>query len=405
MPAKQKPVVKPFTDKFEREIKSSTGGRLEQITADSAGKFSKSDSISPFKKQKQVVKPKAKFTKDPECGELGGNSKPSIYNKAAKNGYKKFVIKEFKSPVICALEKLAYDLLQLCGVRVPKTYIVENDQKKLASLASRFEPGYKDLKVWLGSPDPALIKDQKLNGKPIKGLFENYAIFAFLQDWDVVGITLENVGLIEHTDYFEVVKIDPGNCNLPPDSYMLNQYLSQLCAESPGYYPGDRGNNSKIFSYSTKEQKLEGMQRIANLTDEQLKNVIYNSDLPGLPLTIRERIYDGLITGRNAYRRVLEEMGLYLSVQMTSHGMLNMADQKSSNSQLTNTDSAASQASAAAATSHPGVSITALGNSMATALHLAPVAMAAAAQQPHTAAMQASTTPQSQTNSYKPTNP
>ncbi len=106
-----------------------------------------------------------------------------------------FILKPNGNSYSCAFEKLSYDLLALCGVNVPQTYLVYEEKNKHYWLASRKEKGYQDLSCWLLKINNELKDEAKgwlqqqaipgTNGenKPIVGLFENVAVFTFLQIW------------------------------------------------------------------------------------------------------------------------------------------------------------------------------------------------------------------------------
>jgi len=285
--------------------------------------------------QKEVVKPAQRFKKtDREL--IGGNSTPIVANKQAKNGKtKEFALKKFKKAESCAIEKLSYDLLQLCGVKVPKTYILNDERNEPTVLASRIEPGYKDLLFWVGGTlrgkeftrylekENEIFKNQHIptqnkKEKPIIGLFENVGVFAFLQDRDAVGGSLQNIGLVEHDEYFQAVKIDPGYCTLShdDDDSSLKRYLDYLQKLSSGNrwydldYHGDRGGNAAVFNHATPEQVKDGMMRVAKLSDKQLRAVIYNPKISSLSKETRDGTYNTLIIRRNAYQK---QLGVYSS--------------------------------------------------------------------------------------------
>ncbi|KTD50905.1 hypothetical protein [Legionella quateirensis] len=285
--------------------------------------------------QKNIILPRKRF-KDTKQQLVGGNSTPIITVKKTKsNEHKNFALKKFQNfnaEENCALEKLSYDLLELCGVKVPKTYILPDEKGKYSILVSRIEPGYKDLLIWMGgkltAKDRIIVFDTKTHmesfpkqyvlakhtrnnqNKPIIGLYENVAVFAFLGDWDAVGNTLQNVGLVEYDEYCQLVKIDPGYCNYNDSSgYGFKQYLTNLTkllkGESGFFYWGDRGKNTEIFQYSSPRQVIDGMERVSTLSNEALHSVIFNEKIPNLSQKARDNIYTVLTTRRDAYIEVL----------------------------------------------------------------------------------------------------
>ena len=266
------------------------------------------------------------------------NTKPyGATRKDEKTGEtEEFVLKTGNYPPEASLEKIYCDLLALCGVKVPKTYLVA-DKKKAPLLASRKEQGYADLFVWLFSvaarnpqeddrnrwqvDSPKAYKwlaTQSMQGKngevkPIRGLYENVAIFMFLGDEDAVGGSWSNIGLIEHADHFEAVKIDPGMSGIRDDFHYPTaekEYLAQLKSGKIKEYYGDKGENFKIFQHCRREQINDGMKRVARLTDAQLKAVIYNPEIPDVPTERRGAMFKILLRRRDDYKRAALELTL-----------------------------------------------------------------------------------------------
>lgn len=281
--------------------------------------------------QKEVVKPADRFKTTTEVL-LGGTSKPVVAHKQAKSGKtKEFALKKFGSANDCAREKLYYDLLRLCGVKVPKTYILADEKGELTILASRIEEGYKNLLYWVGGQiqeEKKVVLNQEVQAasfskqcvlaeytsnkkdKPIIGLFENLPVFLFLQDWDAVGSAFQNVGLIEGADHFQAVKIDPGCCNMTkkfdPSNYWFRACMETLAAKKLTNYPGLPGN-ANVFKHTTSDQMNDGMFRVANISDEQLRAVVYNKKIPSLSQEDRDDIYEVLTFRCNAYRKLLQK--------------------------------------------------------------------------------------------------
>lgn len=286
--------------------------------------------------QKNVVQPNQKFT-NTDLTLSGGNSKPKVSIKNSKSAIeKRFAAKTFekKYEQSCALEKLSYDLLDLCGLKVPKTYIMHDDSSSI--LLSRIEPGYKNFLDLVGGEcnaenntfkfdKDALTRSAQTQSisfnnknKPIIGLFENVAIFMFLGDRDTIGTSLQNVGLIEHEYHFQAIKIDPGFSHIKPTStdkieHGFKQYITGLydlytTNTTEFFYWGDRGNNTLVFSNCTSVQVLDGIHRVSNLTDTQLYEVIHNEKIPFLNSKERQGIYQLLINRRDTFRVFLKEI-------------------------------------------------------------------------------------------------
>lgn len=64
-----------------------------------------------------------------------------------------------------------------------------------------------------------------------------------------------------------------------------------------------------MFKHCTEDQIHDGMVRVARLTDEQLRSVIYNEKIPFnfLSEKARDSIFTSLKIRRDAYRKILDE--------------------------------------------------------------------------------------------------
>ncbi len=285
---------------------------------------------------KQVFQPYSDFT---ENGKVYATSQRK-HTGAMKSGTNEEFILKKGLGIDCVHEKLCYDLLALCGVKVPETYVIHREKGDGQYwLASRKEKGYQDLGVFLlrvaqktdqsgklkidfPKAEPWLRK-QSLPGKdglpkPIQGLYENVAVFMFLQDRDVIGHGSANLGLIEQDNCFQTVKIDPANSDIEraKDDHLNNKALEILRGESKGHYISnnkfDRGTSELVFKHCTSVQINDGMIRVARLTDAQLKSVIYNEQFPDylLPAVTRNAIFATLTARRDSYIQVLDNKNI-----------------------------------------------------------------------------------------------
>lgn len=249
----------------------------------------------PFKPQKNVVKSAKDFTLTGERHKAG-RSKPHIATKLTKDGeLKLFVLKsnpDFPGMTIAA--KVYFDLLSLCGVTVPKTYLVKNDAGQIEQIASHMKPGYLDLLHYLDAKSimhetihwdieklNAILQSQTIRSKPIKGLFENIPVFVFLLDYDAIGPSFTNVGLIENEDHMQAVKIDPDDCKIRAynDDESFKIAFEKMIELKLKKIPGSI-ENKLLFQHARPDQIRDGMQRVANLTNFQLSRTINNNDFP-----------------------------------------------------------------------------------------------------------------------------
>lgn len=226
-------------------------------------------------------------------------------------------------------EKLAYDLYQLCGVFVPDNFLVED--KGNLCIASEILPGFKKLDELsnirskdqfrstehLNQRRAEALSKQQFNGKPIRGFFENLAAFGFVFDYDGLGQSFDNFGFIEKPDHYQFVKIDPGQASLltrhdgkPIETNgfrALNQHESTILGE---WDLGERcgWNYKKAFRSATYEQKLDGLGRIANLSDAIINQTVNNTaGIDYIPEAKRKKIVIELIRRRDLFKDQYKE--------------------------------------------------------------------------------------------------
>lgn len=285
-----------------------------------------------IKNQKVVFKEITDF-KDEGIQLYGGNSSTFTAKKlknregeSIEHKNKRFVLK--RDPFTDSgsfIEKISYDIFSSLGVKTPKSYIVTHkDATKRHRLATEFLKGYKDLARYIGK-DPSklktLIEKRELNGKPVIGFAENNAIFFFCGDPDLIGRNKTNIGLIEHDNHYEVVKIDPtviykfGSIIKIPDPL---EYASALKVLS------NFDHADELCKGATLEENLLGFEKVANLSDDELKAIVFNSlfkgdniddqcDLHLPPIegsyesTLQRQIFESLKQRRDIFRKVRKD--------------------------------------------------------------------------------------------------
>lgn len=283
--------------------------------------------------------------------------------------YQLFYLSKQLTPKEIAYEKLGYDLYELCGVNVPRSRILTSgfskksfnsvekycfctgyrsyecidtgnkvaevgssiyqilpDEKEaeILHIASEKISGFKTLNELMGVENslnhPELNKKrfaelgskQTINGKPVKGFFESLPVMAFLFDWDGLGAALNNFGFIDRGDYFEFVKIDPGEVCLlnspdgkPIDSdgfVDLKQAGSTILRQFQEY-KDDCWNFQKAFASATYEQKLIGLRAVTSLTDLQINHVVRSSQgARFIPEEEQNNIIKELIRRRDVFK-------------------------------------------------------------------------------------------------------
>lgn len=280
--------------------------------------------IQPFKPQKNIVKNPDQFNITSERQKFG-HSKPVIAHKQCKDGaHKLFSLKSSgRYECFAIAEKTYFDLLALCGVIVPKSYLVKTEQGRLSQIASHMEPGYKDLVHYLEGKTEihkgykwdltalaSQLSSQTIHAKPIKGLFENIAVFVFLLDVEAIGPSFTNIGLIEMPNHMQAVKIDPGSCSISGynNDRTFKIAFAELIQHKFNKIDGNSSENKRVYEHATQDQILDGMQRVADLTDFQLSRTINNKQFPDVEHWGKKEKADALktlIARRNTFREHL----------------------------------------------------------------------------------------------------
>ena len=152
---------------------------------------------------------------------------------------KSYALKETADPKDAVMEKMLYDVLEACGVRVPKTYLVyDGGVPGKVSLASKVEPGSKELEDYIRNHNRELewchrnlvfnnfrtlgqsgelmniVKNPEgrnvFYSYTVRGLREHFAPFLFIGDDAVVSNTL----VVERQEgdkcFLDAIRIDPG---------------------------------------------------------------------------------------------------------------------------------------------------------------------------------------------------
>lgn len=182
----------------------------------------------------------------------------------------RWYVKKAKSPKHAANEVAASALYNLAGVATPQVRKGTGAPDINGGLQTGTElvPGAKsDLSTKL--KDPTYRK--KLQG--------GFAVDAWLGNWDVAGLTLDNVVTGEDGDPH---RIDVGGAMLframgaPKGDAFGDQVTELETLRDSNKNP----QSAQIFGDMTSEEIEESAQRVATITDEQIDQVIHDSGLP-----------------------------------------------------------------------------------------------------------------------------
>ena len=217
-------------------------------------------------------------------------------------------------------DHISNSIYQLFGVATPSLYI--GDYQEQLSLISRVLPGYKDLIEWLNS-DNALeeINQQHTVAEcvtsykkmesdlAIKGKESLLAAAIILEDTDVIGAGLRNIGLVESFGQHRIIKIDPGDSifSILPENIdtALIEFEANLSLTDPLIY--------SIFSFSriyNNPQSIIGnlhfceffhdidieklkyeLAKFANLDDTYIKKLVIRDEYLELLSIDNKRLY------------------------------------------------------------------------------------------------------------------
>lgn len=239
--------------------------------------------------------------------------------------------------IVC-LEKLYSDIYKFLGVLVPKTYIVKTGQQ--LSLASQRPFTYKNfyeivglkisyIKKQTNTAENELIEvchyakesvqspyiDSEGINKIIKGKDVLLAAAALLLDIDVIGYYFDNILVIENPEYIELVKIDPGGCDLNLlddvqynqmiDTDLHNGYIIKIFKEYKSSGKVINLHIDEFFSSLTAQEKLTGLKHVCNINKQELYQVICNPKIPleYLSMEKRDKIYNEIITRMKILQR------------------------------------------------------------------------------------------------------
>lgn len=232
--------------------------------------------------------------------------------------------KEPLAPDELVKEHMAACLYRLAGVTTPDTMITQNDSKDRFFLASKKLAGYKDLKAYL--PDGFI---DELDAKDVPA--EREAFFKvhtdkfslsveekarllvaaiWLQDLDVIGRNLTNVGLIRSEGKYHIVKIDPGGAILRPtsteeftkalacDYRLLHRDFSEPTFNNPRVISGNLH-----FLEFFHDVKIEDIKRailtLNRIEDSEIHNLVNNPSYHKLlDESVCKKIADMLISRR-----------------------------------------------------------------------------------------------------------
>jgi len=254
-----------------------------------------------------------------------------------KRNQKEFVVKTmaFDGDNRCPIpveklinEKLAYDILALCGVFVPKTYLVLNKAgTAVVGLASQRYPNARELGKFISNigyktKRGEFFAAKGIDGKPIIGLYDMIGPLVFIFDRDGIGNAFSNILLLEQANYYQAIKIDPGEAclgkyffgTMKSEEYFINYEDEPKAGLSTDFKSGcllnlfkvnEKWRFSEVFTHATENEIKRGLKTVCEIKPEQLYQIIYNKKIPDSALNQRKRneIYTTLLARLNRIKQ------------------------------------------------------------------------------------------------------
>ncbi|HHF0527752.1 TPA: hypothetical protein ACPSKZ_002149 [Legionella anisa] len=217
-------------------------------------------------------------------------------------------------------DHISNSIYQVFGVRTANLYI--GYYQKMLALISKVLPGYKDLIEWLNNKN-ALEEIEQYNkvdecvdaykkferDLSIKGKESLLAAAIILEDLDVLGAGLRNIGLIKFLGKHQIIKIDPSDSifDTPSDKIdaTLAKFESNLSCDNPLIYslfsfskvcnnPNSILGNlhfSEFFHDIDKEKLKYELAKFVSLDDAYIKKIIIRDEYLELLSMDNKKLY------------------------------------------------------------------------------------------------------------------
>lgn len=201
-------------------------------------------------KSQQIQKEKDLSTKDWKVvGQLGSNPGKQMEDESGQKWY----VKQSKSPSHASNEVLANKLYELDNASVPHASLADGGN----SVASQ----------WMNDVQPFDKKD-KLQKEAAQ---ENFAVHAWLANWDAVGLVFDNQVKIGNGG---VATFDTGGC-MYYRAQGGDKPFKSICEEWDTLRdPVKSKNAAEVFGKMTNDQLLASAQKILSIPDESIKSLV-----------------------------------------------------------------------------------------------------------------------------------
>ena len=188
-----------------------------------------------------------------KIGGQGGSNPGGLYqNAAGEKFYVKFIDPEWRDSEI-----LTAKLYRLAGLNAPDVSQVKINGK--VAVASRIIDGLE-------------IKKQDLIDNKVAGVYDGFGSDAWLANWDVVGYDYDNLKVKEGIAY----RIDTGGgLEFRAQGTKKGAAFGEDVTETTTLRdPSKNSRSAKVFAKMTKEQERASVERVANISDEKIRNTV-----------------------------------------------------------------------------------------------------------------------------------
>lgn len=192
----------------------------------------------------------------------------AVYNKT------KYVLKFAGNPSFACNEVLASKLYKLAKLDVPSLDLVYKSDDDTYWIASKFKKDF--ISCGYNKEQKRICKILETNPASIKNVLEGFIIDVWLANWDVYGLSRDNIGCINN-NCKTATRIDLGGSllyrargepkygafsSLPTEI----DVFTSISSDNTAYY---------IFRHLKKEHLLKGIKKLVDISPEMIKEAIH----------------------------------------------------------------------------------------------------------------------------------
>ena len=236
------------------------------------------DALEGVKKLEKEANEQAPLSMDNmvKTGAQGGSNDGGFYKDTSTG--KDYYIKHMDNDESARNEVLAAKLYEAAGVEVPQVrYFFENGK---AHITSEIVEGLEKR--------PDLLKTNQVDN-----VHENLAVDAWLANWDVIGLTYDNM-LVKNG---RAIRLDTGGAlRFRAQGGLKNHLFGDTVGELKTLRnPSDNYEAASVFGHATDAQILTGVKKVLRITDKQIDDLVdqlgphNHADKQALKATLKAR--------------------------------------------------------------------------------------------------------------------